>query len=167
MLIGRRLCLEVDMHMKWCALAAGVLLGAGSASAVDYRWTTAMNQGVFQASIENQAKSWVAFSCNSGGLPPIEPSLAVMIRGKAIKGEKLYQFVVDGKNYPAYLTDGWLKGSSMAVMRPMTGIAFALVEARSNAFVVEVPDLKISERFSLLNVRDALDAKSIAACGDR
>ena len=155
------------MHMKWCALAAGVALGAGSVSAVDYRWTTAMGQGVFQASIENQAKSSVAFSCNSGGLPPIEPSLAVMIRGKAIKGEKLYQFVVDGKNYPASLTDGWLKGNYMAVKRPMTSIAFALVEARSTAFVVELPDLKISEPFSLLNVRDALNAREIAECGDR
>ena len=155
------------MYMKWCALAAGVALGASSASAVDYRWTTAVNQGVFQASIENQAKSSVAFSCNSGGLPPIEPSLAVMVRGKAIKGEKLYQFVVDGKNYPALLTDGWLKGNFMAVKRPMTSIAFALVEARSNAFVVEVPDLKLSERFSLLNVHEALNAKDIAECGDR
>jgi hypothetical protein len=155
------------MHMKWCALAAGFALGASGASAVDYRWTSAMNQGVLQASIENHAKSRVAFSCNSGGLPPVEPSLAVMIRGKAIKGEKFYQFVVDGKNYPALLTDGWLKGNYMAVKRPMASIAFALVEAKSDAFTVEVPDLKSSERFSLLNVRDALDAKSIAECGDR
>ncbi len=155
------------MHTRWCVLAIGVVLGTSGASAVDYRWTTGFGQGVFQASIENQAKSSVAFSCNSGGLPPVEPSLAVMIRGKPIKGEKLYQFVIDGKNHPALLTDGWLKGNFMAVKRPMTSIAYALVESRSNAFVVEVPDLKISERFSLLNVRDALDAKVIAECGDR
>ena len=94
-------------------------------------------------------------------------SLAVMIRGKAIKGEKLYQFVIDGENHPALLTDGWLRGNFMAVKRPMSSIAYALVEARSNAFTVEVPDLKISEQFSLLNVRDALNAKDIAECGDR
>jgi hypothetical protein len=137
--------------------------------AVDFRWTSGFGQGALVAQVRNQAGSVVHFSCNQGGGSGSgEVSLLLEIHGATIPGSKTYQFVVDGKNYPVILVDGWLTARARFEVNGLMMIAHALVSSRSPAFVVEVPEAAISERFSLLNVRDALGpspGKTLADCG--
>jgi hypothetical protein len=76
--------------------------------------------------------------------------------------------VIDGKNRPVTLQDGWLLN---AQTRPdkaaLMSIAHGLVESRATTFTVELPELRVEERFSLLNVKDTLGAapgKTLADC---
>ena len=150
-------------------LVSLVALVGLEARAVDFRWTSGFGQGALVAQVRNQAGSVVHFSCNQGGgTGSGEASLLVEIRGNAIQGSKTYQFVVDGKNYPVILANGWLTARARFEVNGLMMIAHALVSSGSAAFVVEVPEVAISERFSLLNVRDALGpspGKTLADCG--
>ena len=138
------------------------------ALAVDFRWTSGSGQGTTVAQIQNQAGSLVHFACNSGGLPPGGPSLHVQIKGKDIQGSRLYQFVIDGQNRPVTLQDGWLLNAQARHEKAaLMGIAHSLVGSRAATFTVELPELRLEERFSLLNVKDALGAapgKTLADC---
>ncbi|HJQ56850.1 MAG TPA: hypothetical protein VJ890_08080 [Vineibacter sp.] len=143
--------------------AAVISAGAG---AVDFRWTSGFGQGVSSAQVLNQAGSIVQFSCNSGGLPPIAPSLRIEIRGKPLPGAKLYQFVIDGRNHAVSLTDGWLTAQVRFEVNALMMIADALVQSNAQGFVVEVPEARVAERFSLLNVRDALGPRAGATLAE-
>jgi hypothetical protein len=150
------------------AAALIAALASVAAVAVDFRWTAGVGQGTVVAQIRNQAGSTVHFACNSGGLPPVAPSLQVEIRGAPLAGRKTYQFVIEGKNHAVALTDGWLTAQARFEVNALMGIAYALVQSTSPGFVVEVPEAKLSERFSLLNVRDTLGerpGKTLADCG--
>jgi hypothetical protein len=138
------------------------------AHAADFRWTSAFGQGTAVGQIQNQAGSLVHFACNSGGLPPGGPSLHVQIKGKDVPGSRLYQFVIDGKNRPVTLQDGWLlNAQARHEKEALMSIAYDLVQSRATTFTVELPELRLEERFSLLNVKDALGAapgKTLADC---
>ena len=144
------------------------LAAAAPALAVDFRWTAGFNQGTAAGQIQNQAGSLVHFACNSGGLPPGGPSLHVQIKGKDIAGSRLYQFVIDGQNRPVTLQDGWLlNAQTRPAKAALMSIAHSLVVSRAPNFTVELPELRLEERFSLLNVKDALGAapgKTLADC---
>lgn len=145
-----------------------VLSAAAPAFAVDFRWTSGFGQGTAAGQVENQSGSLVHFACNSGGMPPGGASLHVQIKGKDIQGARLYQFVVDGKNRPVTLQDGWLLNAQARHEKAaLIDIAHSLVVSRAPAFTVELPELRIEERFSLLNVKDALGqapGKTLADC---
>ncbi len=138
------------------------------ALAADFRWTSGFNQGTAAGQIQNQAGSLVHFACNSGGLPPGGPSLHVQIKGKDIQGSRLYQFVIDGQNRPVTLQDGWLLNAQTRPEKAaLMDIAYGLVKSRAPSFTVELPELHLEERFSLLNVKDALGeapGKTLADC---
>lgn len=136
------------------------VIAAAPAFGVDFRWVSGFGQGIVSAGIQNHASSVVEFSCDQGGFQPGSASLYVRIKGQLVQGSRLYQFVIDGRNRPVVLINGSLH---RAVARPdkaaLMNIAHSLVESRSTAFTVELPELRLEERFSLLNVRDALGAK--------
>lgn len=146
------------------------LAAAAPALAADFRWTSGFNQGTAAAQVENQAGSLVHFACNSGGLPPGGPSLHVQIKGKDVQGARLYQFVIDGRNRPVTLQDGWLLNAQVRYEKEaLMGIAHSLVVSRAPSFTVALPELRLEERFSLLNVKDALGAapgKTLADCDE-
>lgn len=129
---------------------------AAPAQTVDFRWTGGMGQGVIVAMIRNRADSTVTFHCSSGGVGPVAPALSVEVNGRAVAGEQIHQFVIDGRNHPVSLTDGWLTAEARFQQEALVGIAYALVQSKATAFTVEVPKAGVSESFSLLNVRDAL-----------
>jgi hypothetical protein len=149
-------------------ILALLLAEPAAAQVVDFRWTGGFGQGTLVAQIRNQAGSVVHFSCNqSGGAGAGDLGLMVEIRGRAITGAKTYQFVIDGKNHPVVLEDGWLVARARFEVNALMLIADALVGSKAAAFVVEVPEAGASERFSLLNVRDALGrahGKTLADC---
>lgn len=131
-----------------------------------FRWTSGFGQGTAVATINNRRGSSLQFSCNSGGLPPIAPSLTVTFKDHPIAGEISYQFVVDGKNYPVSLKDGRLAAITTWQRNTLAATAEALARSDSASFRVEVPDAGVAEEFSLLNAKDALGmpGRTLAAC---
>lgn len=76
------------------------------------------------------------------------------IKGKKLPGDVTVQFVVDAKNYPFNFQDGHFIAAGRMNSNDMTNFCRAMLRSRASSFVVEVPQARISDRLSLLNVRD-------------
>jgi hypothetical protein len=152
------------------ALAGPVIFAApsGAHSEVNYRWATAAGRGgIVHDSIRSADGTELTFYCGAADMgqrglmfhPKGEDKLAPV----SLKGRLLFQFVIDGKNYPFEVDDGMIafpdinNDTPMSVARPyyaFNEMVQALIKSKSRSFVVEVPDKQRSWKFSLLNIQD-------------
>lgn len=132
-------------------------LTASPALAVEYRWTSGTGQGTVEASIRNRTGSTFRVFCGSG---TDERRAGIILEGlarTAPTGKALdVQVVVDGKNYPFSITDGYGPVAARAGRFALEEMAKAMLASRVKRFTVEYPALDKSETFSLGNVGDAL-----------
>jgi len=64
--------------------------------------------------------------------------------------------VVDGKNHPFYFEGDHYLAAGRAFRQSLDELVSALNKAKLRSFAVEFPKQRVAERFSLLNVRDAV-----------
>ena len=130
------------------------------AFAVEYRWIFAMGAGSESAQIENSAGSQIIISCLSGNqfnIPTID--LESKKLSKSANQSDLYvQFVIDGKNFSVSFKQGTAAPGSRNRDNENGNFITALNDAKSKSFTAEYPDLQKREKFSTLNVRDAVGA---------
>lgn len=145
------------MPLRSALPTALAILTASPALAVEYRWTSGTGQGSVEASIRNRTGSTLRVFCGSG---TGERRAGIILEGlarTAPKGKSLdVQVVVDGKNYPFSVMDGYGPVAARAGRFALEDMAKAMLASRAKRFTVEYPTLDKSETFSLGNVGDAL-----------
>lgn len=145
------------MLLRAALPTALAILTASPALAVEYRWTSGTGQGSVEASIRNRTGSTFRVFCASG---TDERRAGIILEGLARTTPTSkpldVQVVVDGKNYPFSVTDGYGPVAARAGRFTLEGMAKAMLASRSKRFTIEYPALDKSETFSLGNVGDAL-----------
>ena len=126
---------------------------------VQFRWASGFAQGTVEAMIRTADDSYVAFACPAGQMDPA-PSISVQVRGRTPRGQTTLQIVVDGRNYPLGLNDGFSLGRGRASEASIINAAHALVRSNARTFFAEIPEIGWRQQFSLANVRDALGARA-------
>ncbi|GJE53745.1 hypothetical protein [Methylobacterium thuringiense] len=136
------------------------ILAATPAEAVDYRWVVGTGQGSVEASIRNKSGGNFIIFCGSG---TDELRSGIILEGVADTAPKQkpldVQVVVDGKSFPFSVTGGYGPTEARGARFTLQNLAEALLASRAADFTIEYPSLDKSERYSLLNVRDALKEK--------
>lgn len=147
------------------AVFIGLLVAATAAASalaqqgpVQFRWASGFAQGTVEAIIRTADDSYVAFACPGGQMDPA-PSVSVQVRGRTPGGQTTLQIVVDGRNYPLSLNDGFSLGRGRSAEAAVVNAAHALVRSNSRTFVAEIPEIGWRQQFSLANSRDALGAR--------
>jgi hypothetical protein len=140
------------------ALAATVIFAAppGAHSEVNYRWASEFHHGIDYDSIRSADGTELTFYCGAADMG--QSGLMFDAKGVSLKGLHLFQFVIDGRNYPLQVNDGMITfpdindDTPMSITRPyyaFNEMVQALIKSKSRSFVVEVP-----WKFSLLNIQD-------------
>ncbi len=133
------------------------ILMASPALAIDYRWTSGTGQGTVEASIRNRTGSTFRVFCGSG---TDDRQMGILLEGLATtapKGRPLdVQVVVDGKNFPFAVTDGYGVVSARSSRFDLEAMAKAMLASKATSFTIEYPSLDKSETFPLGDVADAL-----------
>ena len=133
------------------------ILIASPALAVDDRWTSGTGQGTVEASIRSRTGSTFRVFCGSG---TTDRQMGIVLEGLATtvpKGRPLdVQIIVDGKNFPFALTDGYGLVSARSSRFDLEAMAKAMLASKATSFTIEYPSLDKSETFSLADVADAL-----------
>ncbi|WP_430912774.1 hypothetical protein [Methylobacterium sp. sgz302541] len=140
-----------------CAVALMILFDTAAAQAVDYRWTVGTGQGNVEASIRNREGGRFILFCGSGtpdrrGGIIVEGPASQAPKGKPVD----VQVVVDGRNFAFSVTDGYGPTTVRGERFALANLASALIASKAESFAVEYPGLGRSEKFSLLNVSDAV-----------
>jgi hypothetical protein len=138
----------------------GAFLTTDVAFAVEYRWTFEMGAASESAQIKNSAGSEIFISCLSGNqfnIPTIHLESKLLSKS-ANQSDLSVQFVIDGKNFPVSFKQGTAAPGSRWRDNENGNFIIALNDAKSKSFTAEYPDLQKSEKFSTLNVRDAVGA---------
>jgi hypothetical protein len=145
------------------ALAAAVIfaLPPSAHSEVNYRWASEFHHGVDYDSIRSADGTELTLYCGAADMG--QSGLILYAKGVSFKGLHLFQFVIDGKNYPFEVDDGRIAfpaindDTPMSITRPyyaFNEMVQALIKSKSPSFMVEVPDKQRSWKFSLLNIKD-------------
>jgi hypothetical protein len=146
--------------MRPCkALGSFVLLICTMADtfAVDYRWTRGFAMGTDEAIIRNASGASLNIYCPSGQTDTTPGMFIETNKVRFKKGEQvLVQIVVDGKNHPFNFDEVQYIAGGRSFRLALDRLVDALKEAKAKSFVVEFPKQRVAERFSLLNVKDAI-----------
>ena len=132
-------------------------VAALQAAPVDYRWTIGFGQGTLEAIIRNEFGSSVNIYCPAGQIDTTPGMFVSVDKVRPRAGERIdVQFVVDNKNHAFYLEEIQFRASGRANLNSFHALVDALATSKARRFVVEFPKFRMSERFSLLNAREAL-----------
>lgn len=141
--------------MRYAAVAFAFMLSSASANAVDFRWATGFDMGAFSASVRNKVGSVLILSCGadktSGNVQVISKALT-----SSQNANNTVQIVIDGRNYPIYIEHNLFEANSRSKYTYFYNLVKALVTTKSTSLRAEYPEYSQEERFSLLNVKDAL-----------
>jgi hypothetical protein len=155
--------------MRWM-LGLWVWAGAATISAtaptdvrsdVNYRWASEFHHGITYDSIRSADGAELTLYCGAANMG--ESGLMFDAKGVSLKGSHLFQFVIDGKNYPFEIEDAMVRfpkiteDTPMSITKPnysFNEIIRNLLKSKLSYFVIEVPDKRRSWRFSLLNIQD-------------
>lgn len=139
--------------LAWALLIVATVTALGQVS--DYRWTSGFAQGTIENMIQSRNGTRLNMYYPSGQMDPT-PGMFLTVRGRDIPGQVTIQFVVDGDNHAFYFTDGSFRAVVRLNAESMISFCRVLIRSRASSFIVEVPQIGISDRLSLLNARQAL-----------
>lgn len=115
-----------------------------------FRWAFEIHMGEMRAAISARGNSWFVVTCNALFGPP-SLGVELTIRGTEINQDYQFQMIVDSEVYIFNRSLDTFGSRS----RFMAAIG-ALSHSRSSNFIVEVPEVNLSQAFSLSNATYAL-----------
>ncbi len=133
------------------------VFAASAAFAVDYRWTTSLDQGTLEAIIENVNDSTFNIYCPEGQEDTTPGMFIDVKRIKPKAGEQVtVQIVVDGDSHAFELNETQFLANSRTAQWQFRDLVLFLTASKRKSFTVEFPKYRTAEAFSLLDARKAL-----------
>ena len=141
--------------LRWLILLS-ILCSSTAWAELQYRWTEEFGMGTLTASIRNDAGSAFSISCPSGkeDTSPIVEFESMRFK---LRARETIQVVVDGESFSFSVSNNgnsfsrlrYEKLSARGTRMDLFRFVKALIVSRSENFIVEIPKLGRSERFSL------------------